>query len=164
MRAKAARFRYAVGVASLGLSLLTGVAYVTGTMPARASSINEACDLHFSNGVAFRGIPVARTTAQQARGLSHRDDAGPGMLFSWPTSEPRIFWMRDTRMPLSIAFFAEDGELFAIEDMQPNTDTYHYSLSPALDALELPQGQFARHGLPVGSRLLRRECYPTDSE
>lgn len=80
------------------------------------------------------------------------------MLFTWETAEPRVFWMRDTRVPLSIGFFDDTGLLFAIQDMQPETDDYHYSIKPASDALELEQGQFQAHGLREGDRLIERTC------
>lgn len=118
----------------------------------------ERCTLYFSGNVTLTGVPVARTPEQMAHGLMFREDAGPGMLFSWPSAEQRVFWMRKTRMPLSVGFIAGDGTLFAIEDMEPETDDYHYSTGPATDALELVQGEFAQKGLSPGSRLLRREC------
>lgn len=93
-----------------------------------------------------------------AQGLMFRDDVGPGMLFSWPSAEQRVFWMHNTPTPLSVGFISADGTLFAIEDMAPETDDYHYSQMPALDALELVQGEFARKGLIPGSRLLGRKC------
>lgn len=118
----------------------------------------EICDLYFSGGVTLHAVPVAKTVAAQSLGLSKRDDIGPGLLFSWPTSEPRVFWMRDTRVALTVGYFDADGLLFAIDDMQPMTDTFHFSMQPASDALELAQGDFTRRGLSVGSRLIRREC------
>lgn len=145
------------GVAGLIVAGLA-LAFVVGRQQTRAATPTEFCTLHFSGGVILEGVPVARTPEQEARGLMHRDDAGPGMLFSWDKAEPRVFWMRNTRMPLSIGFMSADGTLFAIEDMQPNSDEYHFSLDPAQDALELAQGDFSRKGLGVGSRLLRREC------
>jgi len=80
------------------------------------------------------------------------------MLFSWEAAEPRVFWMHNTHVALSVGFISADGTLFAIEDMAPDTDDYHYSAGPATDALELVQGEFAQEGLRPGSRLLRREC------
>ncbi|WP_159097942.1 DUF192 domain-containing protein [Aminobacter sp. MSH1] len=127
--------------------------------PARASADQaEVCDLYFSGGVVVRSVPVAKTVAAQSQGLSGRDDIGAGLLFSWPTAEPRVFWMRDTRVALTVGYFDADGVLFAQEDMEPMTDTYHFSVRPATDALELAQGDFGRLGLSVGSRLDRREC------
>ncbi len=122
------------------------------------------CDLHFSNGYTLAGVPVAETVAQHTKGLSKRNDVWPGMLFTWPEPEPRIFWMRDTWIPLTIGFFDGDGRLFAIEDMQPNTDDHHASVHPAADALELPQGDFQRYGLQAGVSLTGRTCWLLDDE
>lgn len=120
----------------------------------------EACDLHFSNGTVLQGVPVAKTPAQRARGLSGRDHAGPGMLFSWDKAEERAFWMRDTCISLTIGFFDETGRLFAITDMEPLSDERHASGQEALDALELAQGMFQQHGLQEGVQLVRRTCSP----
>jgi len=134
------------------------VAFVVGRQQAQAAMPVSACDLHFSNGTVLQGVPVAETIEQQARGLSRLDDPGAGMLFTWANYEPRVFWMRDTNIPLSVGFFDKDGLLFAISDMEPNTDTYHFSVLPAADALELGAGDFGRQGLNVGVRLVGREC------
>lgn len=91
-------------------------------------------------------------------GRFKRDDAGTGMLFSWTTAEPRIFWMRDTWIPLTIGFFDENGMLFSVQNMQPESDDYHFSIQPALDALELSLGQFEIHGLREGVRMTGRTC------
>lgn len=82
------------------------------------------------------------------------------MLFTWTKAEPRVFWMRNTRVPLSIGFFDETGLLFQIEDMLPATDNRHISIKSASDALELARGQFQAHGLEKGVRLIGRTCSP----
>ncbi|MFC0229411.1 DUF192 domain-containing protein [Serratia aquatilis] len=143
---------------SLSVALAFTVAFSIGSHQARATQSAEKCDLHFSNGITLAGVPVVRTIEQQAKGLSKRDNVGPGMLFSWDKAEPRIFWMRDTYVPLSIGFFDHSGRLFAVEDMQPETDDRHYSIQPALDALELARGEFQKYGLKVGVRLTARTC------
>jgi len=122
------------------------------------------CELLFSNGATLTDVPLAETPAQMAKGLSGVDQVGRGMFFAWSDEQPRVVWMRGTRVPLSVGFIAADGTLFAIEDMTPNTDTPHLSMKPAKDALELPQGEFARQGINQGDRLLRRHCQPTQSE
>jgi uncharacterized protein len=137
------------------------LALAAGRQQAQAADVAEVCDLSFTGNVQLRGVPVARTKEQQAKGLSNRDDAGPGMLFAFDPPGKLAFWMRDTRIPLSIAFVSEDGTLFIIEDMQAESDDYHLSMKPAKYALELAQGQFAREGLAVGSRLTKAECRPT---
>jgi hypothetical protein len=118
----------------------------------------QHCTLAFSNGVTLRNIPLAITDQQQRRGLSNLDDIGPGMLFHYPQPKHLSFWMRNTRVPLSIGFFSADGTLLQIEGMQPNSDTSHISQQLATDALELPQGGFAKLGLEVGARLTQQVC------
>lgn len=123
-----------------------------------AANPTERCTLTFSGNITLADVPVARTPTQMVQGLMFRKNAGSGMLFSWPTAEQRVFWMRNTLMPLSVGFISADGTLFGIEDMAPETDDYHYSTEPATDALELAQGEFAQKGLKPGARLLNREC------
>ena len=122
------------------------------------------CELVFSNGVTLADVPLAETRAQMAKGLSGVDQVGRGMLFAWPDEQPRVVWMRGTSVALSVGFIAADGTLFAVEHMTPNTETPHLSMKPAKDALELPQGDFARQGINQGGRLLRRHCQPIQSE
>lgn len=145
-----------VGLLVIGLA----VVFAVGRQQTHAAEPTEACTLRFSNGTTLDAVPVARTPEQQGRGLSKRDDAGRGMLFTWDKAEPRVFWMRDTRIPLTIGFLNDTGLLFAIEDMEPETDVYHFSIEPASDALELAQGQFQAHGLKEGVRLVGRTCSP----
>lgn len=141
--------------------LAVAAAGLLSCLSVSAVSAAELCDLYFTGDVTLKSVPVARSKAEQARGLSNRVDVGQGMLFSWDRAEARVIWMRDTPAPLTVAFFDADGLLFAIEDMAPNSDDYHFSGGPAVDALELAQGQFPQLGLSKGSRLLRRECFPS---
>ena len=158
MTMKPAILKGAAGLIVAGALL----AFAASRQQAQAADVAEVCDLSFTGNVQLRGVPVARTKEQQAKGLSNRDNAGPGMLFAFDPPGKLAFWMRDTRIPLSIAFVSEDGTLFAIEDMTPHSDEYHLSMKPAKYALELAQGQFQRRGLAVGSRLLKEECRPTE--
>lgn len=151
----------AVALSSLPGLTLAGFAFsvLAGAGESHTSAIPiERCTLYFSDDVTLTDVPVARTPEQMAQGLMFRNDPGAGLLFSWPSAEQRVFWMRNTHIPLSVGFISADGMLFAIEDMAPNTEDYHYSPMPASDALELAQGEFARKGLMLGTHLLRREC------
>lgn len=138
------------------------VAFTAVGQQTQAADITEVGDLTFTGNVQLRGVPVARTKEQQAKGLSNREEAGPGMLFVFDPPGKLAFWMRDTRIPLAIAFVSDDGILFVIEDMKPESDEYHLSMKPARYALELAQGQFEREGLAVGSSLLKVDCRPTE--
>ncbi len=126
------------------------------SLPPRSSS--KFCDLRFSNGVLLKSIPVVETFEQQKQGLSHQKHISRGMLFTWPIPAYRVFWMKDTHVPLSVGFFSADGVLFQIEPMHPNTETYHFSNKPATAALELPTGEFQKRKLVIGSRLLSTHC------
>jgi uncharacterized protein len=79
----------------------------------------------------------------------HRDHlaADSGMLFVYPDSAVRNFWMKDTRIPLSIAFIARSGEIVRIDDMTPFDTDRVSSLSPVPYALEMNRGWFAEHGV-----------------
>lgn len=156
MNVKPAILKSAAGIVAVGAL----VAFAAVGQQTQAADVAEVCDLTFTGNVQLRGVPVARTKEQQAKGLSNRDDAGPGMLFAFDPPGKLAFWMRDTRIPLTIAFVSDDGILFAIEDMKPESDEYHLSMKPARYALELAQGQFQREGLAVGSRLQKKECRP----
>lgn len=147
---------------TMGKRTMLGMPLVAALFASAAWSATptEVCDLHFSSGVVLEAVPIAQTREQQAQGLMNRDDVGNGMLFAWQEADLRAFWMRDTRVPLSIGFFGADGALFAIRDMEPETDDHHFSARPAKDALELAQGEFERKGVEVGSRLIRRDCRP----
>lgn len=95
---------------------------------------------------------VAATPDQRSTGLMHRFSLRPdhGMLFVFERSERLSFWMRNTYIPLSIAFIGPDGKIVNIEDMVPQTETSHWSRGPALYALEMRKGWFAERGIREG--------------
>ncbi len=96
---------------------------------------------------------VATTPDQRSLGLMNRFSLKPdqGMLFVFEKPEPLAFWMRNTFIPLSIAFIAPDGRIINIEDMAPQTDDSHWSKGPALYALEMKKGWFAERGIGPGA-------------
>jgi len=118
----------------------------------------ERCDLTFGSGAKLYRVQQASTEQQQGRGLSHRGSAGQGMYFPLPKPDKMVFWMRDTYFPLTVGFFDPDGVLFRLEDMEPNTDTFHFSEAVASGALELPRGDFEGHRIRVGDKLTLVHC------
>ena len=96
---------------------------------------------------------IAATTDHRTTGLMHRFSLKPdhGMLFVFRESQPQAFWMRNTYIPLSIAFIAADGRIVSIDDMKPQTEDSHYSKGPALYALEMRKGWFAQRGIGPGA-------------
>ncbi len=104
--------------------------------------------------VAGHGVKaeVASTEAQRARGLMYRRKMGTnkGMLFVYPKPERLSFWMKNTYLPLSIAYIDSRGSIVHIEDMKPLTTNSHPSPKPVPYALEMNQGWFDDKGVKVG--------------
>ena len=92
---------------------------------------------------------VVATVEQRATGLMNRFSLKPdhGMLFVFGRPAPQGFWMKNTYIPLSIAFLDADGRILNIEDMRPQTEETHWSKGPALYALEMKKGWFAERGI-----------------
>ncbi len=98
-------------------------------------------------------VELATTPAARSCGLSNRVDLpkNHGMLFIYPIRRPRTFWMKDTDIPLSIAFLDDSGQIINIQNMAPNqTDERYHSSQPIRYALEVNQGWFHGHGIEVG--------------
>jgi len=100
-------------------------------------------------------LAVALATTPKARvcGLSNRVKlpANHGMLFIYPALGPRTFWMKDTHIPLSIAFLDDSGLILSIHHMTPMQTAERYrSLQPVRYALEVNQSWFAENGIGVG--------------
>jgi len=95
---------------------------------------------------------VADEDAERTAGLMYRTALGrdQGMLFVYPTEGPRSFWMRNTLIPLSIAYLDKEGQIVRIADMKPKDETPIPSGKPALYALEMEQGWFVSHGVTEG--------------
>lgn len=106
---------------------------------------------------------LAVTPNQQAMGLMFRRDMGPneGMLFVYDSPRTMCFWMRNTPLPLTIAFIADDGRVLELADMQPFDDTTrHCSSAEVRFALEMHQGWFAQRGIAPGFRLRGQPFQP----
>jgi uncharacterized membrane protein (UPF0127 family) len=98
---------------------------------------------------------VAATPETRTTGLMYRFSLKPdhGMLFVFGSPQPLAFWMKNTFVPLSIAFIDHDGKILNIEDMSPRTEATHFSEGLALYALEMKKGWFAEHGVAPGDRI-----------
>jgi len=100
-------------------------------------------------------VEVANTPEQREQGLMHRKELkdGYGMIFVFERDQIMSFWMKNTLIPLSIAYAAQDGRILEIHDMQPGDLTPVRSSRSARYALEVPQGWFDRAGIAPGDRL-----------
>jgi uncharacterized membrane protein (UPF0127 family) len=103
-------------------------------------------------GNANLNVEIASTPEEISRGLMHRGhlDQNSGMLFAFPESKPQSFWMRNTKIPLSIAFLDDRGSIFDIKDMNPHDETAVQSSGPAKYALEVNRGWFEKNNVKPG--------------
>ena len=100
-------------------------------------------------------VELARTAAERSRGLMFREELPEdrGMLFVFRRETKTGFWMKDTKIPLSIAFIASDGLILETQDMEPLSAALHTPARKYRWALEVNQGWFERHGLGAGDRV-----------
>lgn len=107
-------------------------------------------------------VEIAETEEQTQRGLMYRTELkdGAGMLFVFDSESLRTFWMKNTFVPLSIAFINTKKEIIDIQDMTPvksemdqNPPVYR-SAAPARYALEVPRGWFLKKKIRVGDKVL----------
>lgn len=98
---------------------------------------------------------VANTLGQRAQGLMQRRfmPEQHGMLFVFPDANLHCMWMKNTLIPLSVAFVDEQGKIINVEQMQPHTENNHCAARPAKYALEMNLGWFERRGAGAGARL-----------
>ena len=139
--------KLAVALAALHLSAAPAMAQ-DGPQP-RLPSINITAGMHVIRA------ELAVTPAQQATGMMFRTEmpGNEGMLFVNDDLGQRCFWMRNTLIPLTIAFIADDGTIVNLADMAPRSEASHCSAKPVRYALEMRQGWFDKRGLKAGFKL-----------
>lgn len=114
--------------------------------------------IQLTAGMHIIQAEVAQSPEQRGIGLMHRPAMGAneGMLFIFEQAAQQCFWMKNTLIPLSIAFVADDGTVVNIEEMQPQTLESHCSRKPVRYVLEMNKGWFAKRGIRPGSKLQGR--------
>lgn len=108
-----------------------------------------------SAGMHLIQAQVASTPEQRATGLMHRKEmpVNEGMLFVFEQRAGQCFWMKNTLLPLTAAFVADDGTIVNLADMKPQTLDSHCSAEPVRYVLEMNQGWFAKRGIQAGAKL-----------
>ena len=98
---------------------------------------------------------VAADYASRMTGLMHRSSmpSNAGMLFIFDDDQRQCMWMKNTLIPLSVAFIDESGAIINVEEMAPQTEDSHCATRPSRYALEMNKGWFAARGLKPGSRI-----------
>lgn len=107
-------------------------------------------------------VEVANTEESMRRGLMFRDRLAEnsGMIFVYARPGLQAMWMKNTRIPLSVAFADADGRILNIEDMEPLSEKSHSSKGKAAYALEMNRGWFSRRGIGRGDRIEGLERLP----
>ncbi len=131
------------------LAALLGAAAQAQDAPQKLEMIQLNAGMHLIQA------QLARTPDERSIGLMFRPTmpANEGMLFAFEVPGQQCFWMKNTLLPLSAAFVADDGSIVNIEDMKPQTLDSHCSAKPVRFVLEMNQGWFAKRGLKAGSKL-----------
>ena len=145
----------AASSAALSTALL--ITALSAATPAVAQQIPQTGlpVVELGAGMHLIHAEVARTDEQRAIGLMARKEIAPnaGMIFVFEQPAQQCFWMRNTLIPLSAAFVADDGTIVNIVEMQPLSDASHCSTKPVRYVLEMNKGWFDKRGLKAGSKL-----------
>jgi len=108
-----------------------------------------------SAGMHLLDVQLAQTPQERQIGLMYRKEMPQheGMLFVFEQPATQCFWMRNTLIPLTAAFVADDGTIVNLADMKPQTDDSHCSVKPVRFVLEMNQGWFAKRSVKAGYKL-----------
>jgi uncharacterized protein len=111
--------------------------------------------IKLSAGMHLMDVQVAATPEQRQTGLMFRNEMPQqeGMLFVFEQASQQCFWMKNTLLPLTAAFVADDGTIVNMADMKPQTTDPHCSAEPVRYVLEMNKGWFAKKGVKAGSKL-----------
>lgn len=127
-----------------------------------AAPAQETCRLEFDSGASL-ALPVVRSRAELVHGLAGKADPGAGIIMVWDQVAVRSVWMKDTPAPLTAVFIGPDGLVQSVQDMEPNSLTYHSSLRPLISIVEVPQGSLAE-SIKRGSAITASTCFPISTK
>ena len=136
-------------------SVLSFVLMVAAGLVTAQSGPQKLPTITLNAGMHVITAELANTPDQRTIGLMFRKSMGPneGMLFVFEEASEQCFWMKNTLIPLSIAFIADDGAIVNIEHMAPQTLDGHCSAKPVRYVLEMNDGWFAKRGIKAGSKI-----------
>lgn len=137
------------GALALTLALLCGGAF------AQSGPQMGLQRVELTAGMYRIDAQVALSPQERQTGLMFRKEmpAQEGMLFVFEQPATQCFWMKNTLLPLTAAFVADDGTIVNLADMKPQTEDSHCSAKPVRYVLEMNQGWFAKRGLKAGTKL-----------
>jgi uncharacterized membrane protein (UPF0127 family) len=136
--------------------LLLSMAFITSTLPGAFAFAQQGSRfpvISLTSGIHVIKAEVAANNAERQQGLMFRDKLGPneGMVFLFEAPAGVCMWMKNTLIPLSVAFLDEGGKIINIEDMQPHSTDSHCAKKPVRYALEMNWGWFKHKNIKPGS-------------
>jgi hypothetical protein len=125
------------------------------TLGASVASAQQLPMMELTAGFHRIEAEVAANNAARMQGLMQRKSMATqrGMLFVFDRDAQHCMWMKNTFLPLSVAFIDETGKILNIEDMQPQSEDNHCAAKPARYALEMNVGWFGQRGIKRGDRI-----------
>ena len=141
---------------SLCLAPALAALAITLSFPTSAQDAPQKLEaIRLNAGIHNITAELARTPGQREIGLMLRSSLGTneGMLFAFEQPAQQCFWMKNTLIPLAIAFVADDGSIVNILSMKPQTLDSHCSTAPVRFVLEMNDGWFAKRGIKPGTKL-----------
>ncbi|WP_034294185.1 DUF192 domain-containing protein [Herbaspirillum sp. RV1423] len=134
------------------LVLLSTFAAATTALPGQAQQLQQFPTITLNAGLYLIKAEVASTEAQREQGLMFRNRMGAneGMVFAFGAPAGVCMWMKNTLIPLSVAFMDETGKIINIEEMKEQTLDSHCAIKPAAYALEMNKGWFKQKNVKPG--------------
>jgi len=135
---------------------LASTAFVVAATPAAAQDgPQQLPSIKLSTGMHVLNVEVAQTPEQHQIGLMFRKTmpTNDGMIFVFDRPGQQCFWMKNTLLPLSVAFISDDGAIANIEEMRPQTLDSHCSTKEVRFVLEMNEGWFTKRGIKAGMKL-----------
>ncbi|RZL08630.1 MAG: DUF192 domain-containing protein [Rubrivivax sp.] len=148
--------RTALSSALLAASLLGSPALQAQPTASPAAPVQKLATITtLSAGMYNIKAEVAQTPQEHQIGLMSRTSMGAneGMIFVFPRAVQQCFWMKNTLIPLSIAFLEDDGTVVNLDEMQANTESPHCSAKPVRYVLEMNKGWFNKHSVKPGDKI-----------
>ncbi len=140
---------------NIALAALVSLACFCNATLAQSAPQTNLPRVKITAGMHLIDAQLAATPEQRTVGLMHRQEmpAHEGMLFAFEEATVQCFWMKNTLIPLTAAFVADDGTVVNLEDMKPQTTESHCSKKPVRYVLEMNQGWFSKKGVKAGFKL-----------
>lgn len=140
----------------IAIALLLGIVTLGSLSHAQNTPQMDLPRTKLSAGMHLIDTQVAASPDERSTGLMFRTDmpSSEGMLFVFEQTAVQCFWMKNTRLPLTAAFVADDGTIVNLIDMKPQSLDSHCSRQPVRYVLEMNQGWFDKKGIKAGFKLV----------